>query len=71
MADLECPICNKERKIRMRESKRKWNITELAKVVAMNERGKEEVNITQIREILRVINDAFDGEFYKWIRRQS
>ena len=45
------------------------NINDVARVVAVNEGLKKEVNIAQIREILRVINTMTNGEFYKLLRR--
>ena len=44
-------------------------ITDLAKIVSEEEGKKKEVNIAQIKEVLRVVNDILDGEFYKLVRR--
>jgi len=44
-------------------------ITDLAKIVSEQEGKKKEVNIAQIKEILRVINDILEGELYKLVRR--
>ena len=47
-------------------------ISEFAELVAIQEEGKQQVNIAQIKEILKVINRifTFEGEdFYKTIRR--
>ena len=43
-------------------------ITDFASEVALEEGKKKEVNIAQIKEILKVINCLLDGEFYKLIR---
>ena len=40
-----------------------------AKRVAKLEKGKKEVNIAQIMEILKVINYLTKGELYKVIRK--
>ena len=39
--------------------------------VARLERGRKEVNITQIREVVRVINDITQGQLYKIIRKME
>jgi len=44
------------------------NLNELAKRIAEEEGGKEEVSIAQIKEILRIINDISDGVFYKIVK---
>ena len=43
-------------------------IHELSKMVAKAEALKKQVNIGQIKEILKVLNKIFDGELYKLTR---
>ena len=43
-------------------------ITEFANEIALAEGKKVQVNIAQIKEILKVINTLLDGEFYQFIR---
>jgi len=43
-------------------------ITDFALKVAKKEGKKRQVNIAQIKEILKVINDLLDGTFYKMIK---
>ena len=43
-------------------------VTEFALLVASEEGKKREVNIAQIKEILKVINTITEKEFYKMIR---
>lgn len=43
-------------------------ITDFAKRVALKERGKKEVNIAQIAEILKVINTLTKGVLYAAIK---
>jgi len=45
------------------------NINDLAALIAKKEGKKKQVSIAQIKEILRVINDITDKEFYKMVRR--
>ena len=44
------------------------NINAFARLVAKNERGRKEVNIAQIKEILKVVNALLDGHPYRIIR---
>jgi hypothetical protein len=44
-------------------------ITDFAVEVTKIEGKKKQVNIAQIKEILKVINILTDGEFYKSIRK--
>lgn len=44
-------------------------ITDFAAKVAKLEKKKRQVDITQIKEILRVINDLTGKEFYKIVRK--
>jgi len=44
------------------------NINDLAVAISRREAGKKQVNIAQIKEILKVINWLSSGEFYKWVR---
>ena len=44
-------------------------ITTLSEKVAELEGKKKEVNIAQIKEIIRCINDITNKEFYKWVRK--
>lgn len=43
-------------------------ITDFTSKVALEEGKKREVNIAQIKEILKVIDNLLDGELYKIIR---
>ncbi len=43
-------------------------VNEFAVKVSGLEKGKKEVNIAQIKEILKVINKLLNGELYKLIR---
>ena len=45
------------------------NINNFAVDVAELECGRKEVNIAQIKEILKVTNKLLDGELYKIIRK--
>ena len=47
------------------------NISEFAALVAKKESKKKQVDISQIKEILRVINDITDKEFYKLVRKTN
>ena len=44
-------------------------VNEFARLIATLEAKKRQVNIAQIKEILKIINDQLDGELYKEIRR--
>lgn len=44
------------------------NINELAKAVTQDEGLKKEVNIAQVKEVLRVLNQIMDGALYKMAR---
>jgi len=46
-------------------------ITDLAKRVTELEGKKVEVNIAQVKEIIKVINEITLGAFYKFIRNQE
>jgi len=46
-------------------------ISEFAVAVTKNEGLKKEVDIAQIKEVLRVINQLLDGELYKLIKKHS
>ena len=43
-------------------------IDDFAKRVAMEEGKKKEVNIAQIKEILKIVNDLLWGELYNLIK---
>ena len=43
-------------------------ITDFSVEVSKQEAGKKQVNIAQIKEILKVINKLLKGKFYKLIR---
>jgi len=45
------------------------NINEFAAKVAKKEGKKKQIDISQIKEILRCINDLTDKEFYKIVRK--
>ena len=44
-------------------------VSRFSEIVAEEEGKRIQVNIAQIKEILRVINCLTDGELYKMIRR--
>jgi len=50
-------------------TKRFRNITQFTNEVSKQEGKKREVNIAQIREVMRVANDLLDGQLYNLIRR--
>jgi len=41
------------------------NLNQFAEVVALNEKGKKEVDIAQIKEILKIVNKLINGSLYK------
>lgn len=45
-------------------------ISKFSELVAKSEGKKKQINIAQIKEILKVVNDLLDGELYKLIRKQ-
>lgn len=45
-------------------------ITDFAVKVALEEKGKREVDITQIKQILRIANRLTEGKLYKAIRER-
>jgi hypothetical protein len=47
------------------------NLNIFAKKVTEIESKKREVNIAQIKEILKVIDGLLDGELYKLIRKRK
>ena len=59
-------LCNNEVEQKGRKS---MNINNFAVDVAELETGKKEVNIAQIKEILKVTNLLLNGELYKLIRK--
>jgi hypothetical protein len=44
-------------------------VTDFAVKVAKREGGKKNLSIAQIKEVLKIINGLFGGEFYKVIRK--
>jgi len=42
-------------------------VSDFAVKVAKKEKGKKEVDIAQIKEILKVVNELTKGKFYKMI----
>ena len=44
------------------------NINAFAKKIAELEGGKAEINIAQIKEILRILNELSAGVLYAWAR---
>jgi len=44
-------------------------INDFAKEVSVDEGGKKEMNIAQIKEVLKVTNTLLDGELYKLIKK--
>jgi len=49
----------------------KMQVNKFSELVAKKEGLKKQVNIAQIKEILRVVNKLLDGEFYGLIRRSN
>ena len=45
------------------------NIQKYAQIITKLEKGKKQVNIAQVKEILRVINWTMGGDLYKNIRK--
>jgi len=45
-------------------------ITKFSELVATLESGKREVDISQIKQILRITNELVDGKLYKAIREK-
>lgn len=45
-------------------------VSKFSELVAKSEGKKQQVNIAQIKEILKVANDLLGGELYKLIRKQ-
>ena len=46
-------------------------VSDFAVLVSVYEEGRKEVDIAQIKEILKVINVLLDGEFYKLVRKME
>ena len=46
-------------------------VTEFNKLVSQKEGKKKEVNIAQINEIVKVINELLDGDLYRLIRQKD
>ena len=44
-------------------------ITDFAEKVAENEGGKKEVDIAQIKEVIKVVNNLLEGQLYKLIKK--
>lgn len=47
----------------------KMKITTLSELIAKREGGKKQISIAQIKEVLKIINELTDGEFYKMVRK--
>ena len=45
-------------------------ISEFSVQITKEEKGKKQVNIAQIKEVLKVINNLLDGKVYKLIRKK-
>lgn len=45
------------------------NLNTFAKLVCLIEKGKKEVNIAQVKEILKVANKELEGKLYKEVRK--
>ena len=45
-------------------------VSTFARIIAGQEGKKVEVNIAQIKEILKIINEFFEGQLYKLIRNE-
>jgi len=41
------------------------NMNQFAEAVALNEKGKKEVDIAQIKQILKIVNKLVNGSLYK------
>lgn len=46
-------------------------ITELRNRISKLEHGKVQVDIAQIGEVLRCLNDILGGAFYPWVRKAT
>ena len=44
------------------------NLNELAKLIAKKEKGRKEISIAQIKEVLAILNDITKGMFYKIVK---
>jgi len=58
-----------ESKKQQEKRSKTMNINDFAVKVSGLEKGKKEVNIAQIKEILKVVNQLLKGELYKLIRK--
>lgn len=45
------------------------SINTLAQMVSDHEGNKNEVNIADIKEVLKVVNTITRGDFYRWLKR--
>jgi len=43
-------------------------ITDFSIIVAEMEKGKKEISIGQIKEVLKIVNQLLDGQLYKFIK---
>ena len=62
-------IKNEEEKAKEEQRIEGLTIHQFAVLVSKKEKGKKEVNIAQIKEILKVINNLLGGELYKMIKQ--
>lgn len=51
--------------------KQKVSMNEFARIVSVHEGKKKQVDIAQIKEVLKVANRLTDGELYKCIRKHA
>jgi len=62
-------FCKKELNVDIKEEIKKMNINDFAVKVSKIEGKKKQVNIAQIKEILKVVNNLLGGALYKLIRK--
>ena len=48
--------------------RKKATVNEFARQVCLQEKGKDQVNIAQVLQILKIVNRLLDGRLYKWIK---
>ena len=44
------------------------NKNDLARIITLMEGKKVSINIAQVKEVLKCLNEFTEGEFYKWIK---
>jgi len=46
------------------------NLNEIAKLITEKEGNKKILNIGDVKEVLRIIDDCTNNKFYSWIKRR-